>query len=328
MTIEAAKSLVWALWQQDKPKPGIFARLQRQAFSPDVEFHGPAPIGVVRGRDALLDAVFGPLDRSFPKADRRPYVFLGGSFEGETWVATTGDVNAVMTRDWLGIPATGTPVRLQFGEFYRIADGRIAEIRCLFDVLGLAAQAGYPLLPPFDGRAGAPPGPAAGNGICRQPQDPVETRETLDIVEAMVGGCNRLDRRGLASMGMSEFWHADMAWHGPWGIGSCHGFQEFQDYAQGPSVASFPDRRGGSHRARIAEGVTAAFTGWPSLKGTFDGAPFHGLEPTGRPIGMTLMDFYVRRGNKLHENWVLIDLIDFWAQCGVDLMGRLIEEAA
>ncbi len=328
MSIKGAKSLVLTLWQQDRPKPGTLTRLQRQAFSPDVRFHGPAPIGEVRGRDALLDTVFAPLNHSFPNADRQPYIFLGGGFEGETWVATTGDFVGEMTRDWLGIPATGAPVRLRFGEFYRVAEDRIAEIRCLFDVLGLAAQAGYPLLPSFEGRAEVPPGPAAGNGVCLQPQDPAETLETLDIVEAMVGGCNRLDQRGLVSMGMAEFWHADMAWHGPWGIGSCHGFREFQDHAQGPSVASFPDRRGGNHKARIAEGVTAAFTGWPSLKGTFNGAPFHGLEPTGRPIGMTLMDFYVRRGKKLHENWVLIDLIDFWAQCGVDLMGRLVEEAA
>lgn len=41
MSIDAAKSLVWTLWQQDKPKPGTFRRLQKQAFSPDAEFHGP-----------------------------------------------------------------------------------------------------------------------------------------------------------------------------------------------------------------------------------------------------------------------------------------------
>ena len=99
--------------------------------------------------------------------------------------------------------------------------------------------------------------------------------------------------------------------------------QEFRDYAQGPSVASFPNRRGGFHRARFADGVTAAFTGWPSLRGTFTGAPFHGVPPTGRPIGMNIMDFYVRRGDRLFENWVLIDLIDAWRQFGIDLMAEL-----
>jgi hypothetical protein len=88
-------------------------------------------------------------------------------------------------------------------------------------------------------------------------------------------------------------------------------------------VSSFPNRRGGFHQARIADGLTAAFTGWPSLRGDFTGESFRGIEPTGTPIGQNIMDFYVRRGDKLHENWVLIDLVDFAAQCGVDLLEGL-----
>lgn len=328
MTVQAAKDLVRELWRPLEGQPQPFRLPRRSAFAQDVEFHGPAPIGEVMGRDALFDAVLAPLAHAFPVVQRRPYLFLGGIFEGDIWVATTGNYVGVMAEDWLGIPATRASARLRFGAFYRVAEGRVAEIYCLFDILGLAAQAGHALLPPFDGRSEVPPGPIAGNGLCHVPQDAAETRRTLVLVESMIGGCNRLDRRGLASMGMDAYWHDDMAWHGPWGIGSCHGFQEFQDYAQGPSVASFPDRRGGNHRARIAEGMTAAFTGWPSLKGTFTGAPFRGLNPTGKPIGMNLMDFYVRRGDKLHENWVLIDLTDFWGQCGVDLMGRLAGQLA
>jgi len=33
----------------------------------------------------------------------------------------------------------------------------------------------------------------------------------------------------------------------------------------------------------------------------------------------------MRRGEKLHENWILIDLIDFARQCGVDLLAKLQE---
>ena len=321
--VQPAKKLVWDLWQALEPAPGRFTLPNEDAFARDVIFHGPAPIGDVVGRDALFETVYAPLARAFPVVQRRPYLFLGGLFEGNRWVAKTGDMTGRMTGDWLGIPATGDTVHLRFGEFYRLDGDRIAEIRCLFDILGVAAQAGFHLLPPFQGRAGMPPGPAAGNGLSLDPQHQHETEQTLALVEAMVGGCNQLDAGRLESMGMEAFWHPDMVWHGPWGVGSCHGFREFQDFAQGPSVASFPDRRGGTHRARIAEGITAAFTGGPSLQGTFTGAPFRGLEPTGERIGMNLMDFYVRRGDKLAENWVLIDFIDFWAQCGVDLMKRL-----
>jgi predicted ester cyclase len=230
-----------------------------------------------------------------------------------------------MAQPFLGIPAGPDIRRLRFGEFYRVAEGRIVEIRCLFDILGLAAQAGYRLLPPVPAGGEVATGPRLYNGLSLAPQDPAASAKTLAIVDAMLGGCNALDGSDLTSMGMSRFWHEDMVWHGPWGIGSCHGYREFQDHAQGPSVSSFPNRRGGFHRARIADGLTAAFTGWPSLRGDFTGAPFRGIEPTGGPIGQTLMDFYVRRGDRLLENWVLIDLIDFAAQCGVDLLAGLPE---
>ena len=323
MSVPAAKALIWALWRELEGCPKPFTLPRPSAFAEAVEFYGPAPLGMLSGRDALFDTVYAPLARTFPVLQRQLYLFLGGTFEGHTWVASSGDFIGLMAADWLGIPAAKNPVRLRFGEFYRIQAGRIVEIRCLLDILGLAAQAGYPLLPPFAGRATTPPGPMAQNGLCEQPQDPAATAKTLALVEAMIGGCNQLDQRGLASMGMDAYWHEDMVWHGPWGIGSCYGFREFQNYAQGPSVASFPDRRGGYHRVRFADGITAAFTGWPSLRGTFSGEPFHGLAPSGKPIGMNIMDFYVRRGDKLHENWVLIDLVDFWDQCGVDLLAEL-----
>lgn len=293
------------------------------AIADDVEFHGPAPIGRLDGRSAVFAEVFEPIRRAMPDARTEPYVFLGGEWEGDVWVAATGDVVGTFAEPFLGIPPTEQTARLRFGVFHRFHGERIVEIRMLLDVLALAAQAGIELLPPFAARTEHPPPPRDGNGIARDPQDPAASAITSRLVEDMLGGCNRLVDGELRSMGMDAYWDADMRWFGPWGVGSTHGFDEFQRDAQGPSVASFPNRRGGFHRARIADGVTAAFTGWPSLRGTFDGVAFRGIEPTGGSIGQNIMDFYVRRGDLLYENWVLIDLIDFAAQCGVDLMEAL-----
>ncbi len=322
MNQQDAKSVVRQLWAQ--LEDGAPVMVDREVLDDAVTFHGPAPIDRVDGSELLVETVYRPLADAFPALRRQPYLLLAGVFEGHVWVATTGDLVGEQRRDWLGIPPGEGDRRLRFGEFYRVADnGKIAEIRCLFDILGLASQAGFALLPPFAGEPGPPPGPIEGNGLCHAPQEDRLSVDTLELIEAMLGGCNRLEGSDLGSMGMGAFWHEDMVWHGPWGVGSCRGFEAFQDHAQGPSVASFPDRRGGFHRARIAEGLTGAFTGWPSLRGTFSGAPFRGIAPTGGPIGQTIMDFYVRRGDKLHENWVLIDLIDFARQCGVDLLAPL-----
>lgn len=317
--VQHAKRLVWEAYQ-DKPAGGLIP--ESSYFLSNVQFHGPAPIDRVNGRDELIDGVYAPLASALPAGRRLPYLFLGGVWGGDVWVAATGTIEGALRRPWLGIPPTGDPVAVRFGEFYRVVDSRIVEVRCMFDVLAVAAQAGFELLPPVK-RPESPPGPHAANGLCLDSQDPAESKITLDLVGAMLGGCNELVGDDVASMGMDRFWHEDMAWYGPWGVGTALGFDEFQSEAQGPSVASFPNRRGGFHRARIADGVTAAFTGWPSLRGTFDGAPFRGFQPTRGPIGQNIMDFYVRRGPKLHENWVLIDLVDFARQCGVDLLSEI-----
>ena len=309
----AAKRLVWRAWSGE-----IATSLHR-----NVVVHASAPIGRLEGFDAAQETIGDQLTASLASPDWEPYLFLGGVWEDQVWVAHTGHLSGVFTEGLWGIPPSGQRVSLRYGNFSRVESGATVEVRMLFDVLSLAAQSGIHLLPKPPGRNCLPPGPAEANGIVQGTSHHAESRHTLELVEAMLGGCNRLDGRDLESMGMAAYWHDDMVWHGPHGIGSTFGFQEFQDFAQGPSVSSFPNRRGGFHQARIADGLTAAFTGWPSLRGDFTGESFRGIEPTGTPIGQNIMDFFVRRGDKLHENWVLIDLVDFAAQCGVDLLEGL-----
>ena len=311
--IAAAKRIVWKAWTNEAPA----------GLHPDMVMHASRPIGRLEGSAAVRHEVRHSLGASLLSGRWEPYLFLGGVWTDEVWVAHTGHITGVFAEPLWGVPPSGRTASLRYGDFSRVEDGRIVEVRLLFDLIGFAAQAGIHLLPEPPARNHLPPGPAARNGIVEGISDPDETAFTLQLVEDMLGGCNRLDGSDLESMGMAAYWHDDMVWHGPHGIGSSFGFQEFQDFAQGPSVRSFPNRRGGFHQARFADGLTAAFTGWPSLQGDFTGEPFRGIEPTGGPIGQNIMDFYVRRGDKLHENWVLIDLIDFAAQCGVDLLEDL-----
>ena len=312
--ITAAKQLVWESWTGKR----------RTALSEDAVLHGPAPIGRVDGAWWIQQSIHVPIGAGLLNQRWEPYLFLGGVWGDEVWVAHTGQLTGVFVEPLWGIPPSGRNVALRYGDFSRIEGDEVVEVRLLFDLVGLAAQAGVHLLPEPPARNHLPPGPTLDNGMVLEAVDPDESAFTLQLVEDMLGGCNRLDASDLESMGMAAYWHDDMVWHGPHGVGSSFGFQQFQDFAQGPSVRSFPNRRGGFHRARFADGLTAAFTGWPSLQGDFTGEPFRGIAPTGGPIGQNIMDFYVRRGDKLHENWVLIDLIDFAAQCGVDLLEELL----
>ena len=306
--VAAAKALVW----------GGIARFSFP-LAEDGAWRACAPLDDIIGADAVERRWRAPLARAFAGMAFHPYLFLGGEWGDEVWVAASGNIVGEFRAPLFGVPPSGRAAKLRVGAFWRVEGNRVAEGFILPDLLGLAAQSGLRLLPPFAGEEGPPTGPAADNGIRLGDPPPKESAKTLALVEAMLGGCNRLRDGQLGSMGMSAFWRADMVWHGPWGVGTCRGFESFQRDAQGPSVESFPDRRGGFHRCRFADGEAAAFVGWPSLRGTFSGAPFRGIPPTGKTIGQRVMDFYIRRGERLAENWVLIDLVDFARQCGAGL---------
>jgi hypothetical protein len=77
------------------------------------------------------------------------------------------------------------------------------------------------------------------------------------------------------------------------------------------------------HKCRIAERQYCASTGWPSVEATHSGGLFMGLPPTGRRVGMRVMDLWRAEHGKLAENWVFIDLIHLLLQLGVDVYDRM-----
>ncbi len=49
------------------------------------------------------------------------------------------------------------------------------------------------------------------------------------------------------------------------------------------------------------------------------------LPPTGREVLLRSLDFWRIEGGLIRENWVLVDLLDLYAQIGVDVLARLRE---
>lgn len=295
----------------------------RGVLADRVDYWGFYPLKRLRGADSVVERLWRPMLRAFPDLQRRPYVLLANTFEGRDWVASTGDFVGTFVEDWLGIPANGATVKFRYGEFCCLSAGEISEIRFLIDLPDLIRQADRAILPPSYGRDQWIPGPLAGDGVSLEAADAGESAVTLALVEAMIfGGLNNYDQRDQESQGLEQFWSGDLAWHGPLGIGSAYGMDEFLRKAQGPIVRAFPDRKGVGHQARIAEGCYAASTGWPSLVGTHQ-REFLGWPPTGGQVGWNIMDFWRRDGGLLRENWVLIDLIDAALQSGVELYPAL-----
>ncbi len=300
---------------------------------PNLVWHGFQPLRHLDGITAVKDRFWRSLHRAIPDLSRRPYHFIGGHYSDPKfgtgdWVCGTGDFIGTFANDWhlpddIVIPANGQSVHFRFGEFCKVEAGKIVEIRIIIDLIDLLRQSGIHLVPTSYGRDLWIPGPLAGDGICLTEQPAAESQKTFDLVTEMIfGGINKYDGKDQASQGLERFWHQQMVWHGPVGIGSTYGMVEFKKNAQGPIVRAFPDRYGPGHRARIADGRFAASTGWPSLVGTHKNV-YMDWSPTGEQIGWNIMDFWKRDGDKLLENWVMIDLIDAALASGKDLLAKV-----
>ncbi len=342
-TLAACKADVWRLLQR-LPGPGMAAALHEQTAAGAV-WHVSHPVNELHGVEGVLQGLYGPLAAAMPDLQRRTDLFFAGLWAsppvgavghsppevaGPGWWATAhGHYVGTLRTPWLGIPPTGEPVFLRFGEFYRWEPqpggrGRITEARVLLDIVDLARQAGRRLLPARRGLELLVPGPAPHDGLLLGPSDPAEGARSMQAVLAMIGGLFAFDGKDLHTMGMQRYWHRDMMWYGPCGIGSTRGIGGFQRHHQTPFLHAFPDRKGAGHRTRLAEGPFVASTGWPSVRATHAGE-YLGVAATQHPIGMRVADWWRRDGDWLTENWVLIDLPHLMLQMGVDLLAGLRE---
>jgi len=294
-------------------------------YAPNGKWFGSRPFDHVETAAEAIAMFWEPLLDAVPDLERREDISLAGLWRDSVWIAATGHYQGNFLRPWLGAFPTRGIIRLRFGEFSRMESGKIVEQYTIIDILDFLRQADlWPIVPSL-GCADLTPGPREHDGLLSGVADSRETVLSMQVVEAMIAGLMRYDRVSLDSMEQWKFWSPHFSWYGPAGIGACRGQEQYRRVHQGPFLNAFPDRVGGDHKCRIAEGRFVASTGWPSIRATHTGGGFLGLPPTGRKITMRVMDFWKRDGDLLDENWVFIDLIDLLHQMDFDVFGRLRE---
>ena len=333
------KEVVGNYWQRLNGAPTTdYLQAASEAMAPDVRWHGHAPVGSHQGPGAFATEVWGPLLTSFPDLERETFVFFGGrsngrqdgdvSLDGHMWVTGTGVMRATFAHDYLSIPATGQPVELRWGEFCRLDGYKITETYFLLDMVDLMQQAGVDPLRPSKGRSGTYPPPERGDGVLRKPQDPVISVRSLDHIRSFIfDGLNEYDQDDLSSMGMANFFHPEVQWYGPGGIGWCDGLSEFEELHQRPWLVAYPDRQVQDLDALVAEGPYSGAPGWAGVRATHTGR-YLGVEPTGKAIEFNGLDWWKRDGEQYIENWVFVDMVHLFAQFGIDLMSRMEAIAA
>jgi predicted ester cyclase len=313
---------------------------------PDAQWRAAHPMNEIEGNDRALHAIWAPLKVALPDLERRDLILVAGAYLGRTYVAAMGHYCGTMRGDWLGIPATGKTVTLRYGEVCQIDEaGRVLQANLLWDVLDVMRQAGVWPLPPSLGIEEMWQPPITCDGLRLAPSDAAESRASLEQTLAMhtalaeFDDAGALTRDALIAMPQRDHWHPKMMWYGPAGIGTTRGLDGFVDGHQLPfriafhrpqgsfeEVTAERARHGAGHYIRIGDGPYSVTGGWPSVYARHMGGGFCGMPPTGRPVFMRVMDFYLHQDGLIRENWVPLDMLDLFLQMGVDLLARMPDQ--
>ena len=292
----------------------------------DYLWRGVYPFRELHGAEAVAETFWAPLKKALAHMQRRQDIFIAGLNElgGEPWVMSMGKFMGLFDADWLGIPHTRKIVNLRYAEFSRIENGKIAETGLFVDIIGLMIQAGVYPLPPSTGVYFNYPGPRTHDGLLFADAPEAEGEVTLALVNEMIDDLVALNESG--SMGcppevLERTWLEDMIWYGPGGIGATYTIPRYQEQHQLPFRNNLDDKKFKGHVCRIAEGNFACFFGWPNLSNRPLGG-FLGLPGSDVQAEMQVVDVYRREGDKLAENWVLIDLPYWLKQQGLDVLDR------
>ena len=296
-------------------------------------WRGLHPFHEQQGPEAIYSVFWQPFRQAFVHLQRRADVFLAGLNDiddgASVWTCEMGHFMGLFDEPWLDIPPTGRMAFIRFAEFHRVVDERIVESALFFDLLGVMRQAGVYPLPPQTGASFLYPGPQTHDGILLDANNAAEGEKTMNLVNSMVAdlsaankhaektGDNRVPPESLA-----RSWHNDMIWYGPEGIGATYTIERYQHQHQFPFRFNLEGKTFNGHVARFAEGNYACFFGWPNLTNTASGG-FLGLTGGGTPADMRVVDVYRRDGDKLAENWVIIDLPHWLNMQGLDVLERM-----
>lgn len=301
-----------------------------KVIAPEAQIHLCAPLGSVTG-GAMWETLYAPLLRAMPDLERRDMIVLSGTTpEDQDWVGCMGNYMGTMIRPWEInghlIPPTGHLTHMRYHEFYRIENGQVSEAQIIWDIPEVMMQANaWPMAPQL-GKFLCTPAPMTQDGLSADG----DGQGTMDHVIAMLTDlCKHPAQGGPEVMNLDTYWHPRFNWYGPSGIGTSRGIAGFRNWHQIPFLRAMPDRKldamGDLMSHWFAQGNYVCETGWPNMRLTLSADGWMGIAPAGREILLRSLDFWRMEDGKIRENWVLVDLLDVYSQCGVDVLARMSE---
>lgn len=308
------------------------ASVMDKYYHENVEWNGPQPLNTINGRRDLVDKFYKPLLHSFPDLQKYVYMHFAGTdplFGNDNWVVSSGNYIGTFKNEFLGIAPSEGCVWIRYMEYNKIIDGKIALTYVLIDIMDLIRQSGIKFIESMGSEINIP-APASFDGVNMGESDIKETEKTFDIVHSMCWkGLSSFKDKGFGDMGLEGYWHDGFMWYGPCGIGSTKGLKGFQKDHQIPFLNGLPDRvypkrtTDEKNAPFFAEGFYAGYIWWSGFDATHSGNDWLGMPATNKKLNIRCADLYRREGDKLAENWVLLDIIDILLQMGVDVFDRI-----
>lgn len=303
------------------------AKAIKTLFADDALIQLCHPFETQESVDAYIDDVLRPLYDAIPDLERRDTIVMSGdSLNDSRWVGMCGYYCGSFEKPWLDIPATGHMVSMRFHEFYRVENGKVVEMQALWDIPEVMMQANaWPMVPSL-GREWHVPGPATQDGLSINNQTDTHADESQTLVLDMCNALGNYASGGVEAMRLGHYWHEKCSWYGPSGIGTARTITNFRNWHQIPFLNGLPDRVGDAGAGYLfSEGNYVGFTAWPGMYMSVSGDGWLGIAPANQKITMRSLDFWRVEGDKIRENWVLVDLLHVYHQLGVDVFHRMRE---
>lgn len=324
---QSSKALIQNYYRDlEAATPESVADIIGQYVSDQYQWYGVYPFNEQSNAEGVADAFWRPFLTAMSPVQRRQDVFMAGTSEidGTEWVTSMGHFVGLFDTAWLGIPPSRKMVHLRYADFNCVEDGKIVRSGFFCDIISVMQQVGINPLPIQTGASFIYPGPRTHDGIQLGVKDPAESEKTLAVLNQMIDDLSQLNVTAddhYPPEVLARTWHEDMTWYGPAGIGASYTIRRYQEQHSYPFRQGLKDKVFNGHICRFAEGDYACFFGWPNLSNTPTGG-FLGLPGGELRADMRVVDVYRREGDKLSENWVIIDLLWWLKQQGLDVLER------
>jgi predicted ester cyclase len=297
------------------------------SFTDSVALKIAHPFGTLTGHDAFYENCLSPLFEAMPDLERRNMIVMAGTTpEGQYWVGTMGNYMGTFLQPFLDIPPTGHLAHMRFHEFFKIVGDKVVEVQAIWDIPELMMQAGaWPMAPQL-GKFLCTPAPMTGDGLTVHGNGDAARDHVVAMLEDL---CKHPADPDPKIMNLEAYWHPRFNWYGPAGIGTGRGISGFRNWHQIPFLRAMPDRKldamGDLMSHWVGEGDYACETGWPNMRLTLSNDGWMGIAPANKEVLLRSLDFWRIENGLIRENWVLVDLLDLYAQVGVDVLARMRE---